>query len=149
MNKSAHIIKLEQLDILLFRNLLVLFNEIFEPGNETIPDDLYLKSLLANPNFLVFVLILEGTVQGGVTAYVLPKYYSEASELYLYDVAIHPDIQRQGFGRELIEAVKQYCVHHAISEVFVDAHAEDIHAIEFYQSTGGKADNVFHFTYKI
>ncbi|MEP7321774.1 MAG: GNAT family N-acetyltransferase [Saprospiraceae bacterium] len=143
------IIKLEPHDLTLFRNLLILFNEIFESDNETIPGDLYLKSLLSNPNFLVFVLMIEGIVVGGVTAYVLPKYYSEASELYLYDVAIHTDLQRQGLGRDLIETVKQYCFSHKISEAFVDAHAEDTHAFEFYQSTGGRADNVFHFTYKI
>lgn len=136
--KNKHlIIKLEPHDLMLFRNLLILFNEIFESENETIPGDLYLKSLLANPNFIVFVLMIEGNVVGGVTAYLLPKYYSEASELYLYDVAIHPDLQRQGLGRGLIETVKQYCFGHKISEAFVDAHEEDKHAFEFYQSTGG------------
>ncbi|MEO5582875.1 MAG: GNAT family N-acetyltransferase [Saprospiraceae bacterium] len=148
--KNKHlIIKLEHHDIMLFRNLLILFNEIFESDTDTIPGDIYLKSLLANPDFLVFVLLIEDKVLGGVTAYLLPKYYSEASELYLYDVAIHPDLQRQGFGKEMIETVKQYCLSHRISEAFVDAHEEDKHAYEFYQSTGGVADKVFHFTYKL
>jgi aminoglycoside 3-N-acetyltransferase I len=149
MEHHGHVVKLEKSDLLHFQELLVLFNEIFESEQVTAPGESYLNFLLAKPDFLVFVLMVENKVMGGATGYVLPKYYSEGSELYLYDVAVHPDIQRQGFGRELIEAVKKYCADHGIGEMFVDAHAEDIHAIEFYHSTGGRVDNVFHFTYTI
>jgi aminoglycoside 3-N-acetyltransferase I len=149
MQRQDLIKKLSIGDIDKFKTLVILFNEIFESEPDKIPCDDYLINLLANPDFVAFVLMVDGSVMGGLTAYLLPKYYSEGAELFLYDVAIHPDIQRQGHGKELIHAVKQYCLDHNIADMFVDAHADDIHALEFYQNTGGKGDKTFQFSYKI
>jgi aminoglycoside 3-N-acetyltransferase I len=149
MQDQAVIKKLSVSDLDHFNALVTLFHEIFESDTDAIPCDDYLNQLLSNPDFVVFVLIVDDLVMGGLTAYVLPKYYSEEAELFLYDVAIHPDIQRQGHGKELIHAVKQYCLDHNIADMFVDAHDDDIHALEFYHNTGGKGEKVWQFSYQI
>ena len=87
-------------------------------------------------------------VTGGLTAYILPKYYSDSSEVLLYDLAVKPENQRMGIGKKLIQTLKEYCSSKGIQEFFVMAHEEDGHAIEFYRSTGGTGENVVNFLYE-
>ena len=76
-------------------------------------------------------------------------YYSENSEIFIYDLAVKPEYQRMGVGKSLIHKLKEYCVENGIVEFFVLAHEEDEHAIEFYRSTGGKREDVVNFLYKV
>lgn len=86
-------------------------------------------------------------VAGGATAYVLAPYHARMPELFIYDVAIATQHQRKGLGAKLIAALKDYCRENNIGEMFVPAHEEDTHALDFYRSTGGKAEKVVLFTY--
>ena len=85
---------------------------------------------------------------GGLTAYELPLYYSEYSEIFIYDVAIKPDFQRKRFGTMLLSALKQYCRDNGIKEFFVEASEEDKYAVHFYQSAGGTAEKVIQFNFE-
>jgi len=91
----------------------------------------------------------DGAIIGGLTAYLLPMYDREQQELFIYNVAVLPAFQRQGIGKQLIETVKSYCADHHISQAFVDAHAVDEHALDFYRSVGGREDKVIQFTFDV
>ena len=91
----------------------------------------------------------ENEIAGGLTAYELPMYYSNHSEILLYDLAVKAEYQRMGFGKRLIHALKEYCIRNGINEFFVLAHEEDEHALEFYRSTGGKSEKVINFIYDV
>ena len=106
---SIQIIRLQHSDVPLFQDLLILLNEVFECDDQKQPSENYLKSLLAKEDFVAFVLLVDHKVMGGLTAYILAKYYSEGSELYIYDLAIDPEMQRQGLATQLLEEVKKYC----------------------------------------
>ena len=146
---TIQIIRLQHSDVPLFQDLLILLNEVFECDDQKQPSENYLKSLLAKEDFVAFVLLVDNKVMGGLTAYILAKYYSEGSELYIYDLAIDPEMQRQGLATQLLEQVKKYCKTQDIHSMFVDAHEEDLHALEFYRITGGKGEKVLLFNYDL
>jgi aminoglycoside 3-N-acetyltransferase I len=82
-----------------------------------------------------------------LTAYELAGYYSETSEIFIYDIAVNPAFQQKGLGKQLLLSLKEYATQKNISAIFVDANEEDEHALDFYHATGGKAEKVIQFTY--
>jgi aminoglycoside 3-N-acetyltransferase I len=136
-------------DIVLFTDMLELFGEVFDMQDYQIPGKSYLEKLLNNPAFIAFVAIGNGRVLGGLTGHVLPSYYAESSEFYIYDLAVKTAYQRQGVGKKLMAAVAAFCREQNYAEYFVQADEPDQHALEFYRSTGGRAEKVVHFCYEV
>jgi aminoglycoside 3-N-acetyltransferase I len=141
--------QLSDQDIELFRQLLRLFEEVFEMRDHQIPDDDYLKQLLKNEGFVVLIALDGNVVVGGLTAHTIPSYYFPSSEMYIYDLAVKSSFQRQGTGTKLLQYLKQYCREKGYKEFFVQADEPDTHALEFYRSTGGIPEKVIHFSYPI
>ncbi len=113
------------------------------------PDENYLKQLLAQDDFFVFVASSDDKVVGGLTAYTLQQYYSQMPLVYIYDLAVKTEYQRQGIGKLLLSAITDYGKEIGVEEVFVQADEGDDHAIEFYHATGGMAEKVVHFNYPL
>jgi aminoglycoside 3-N-acetyltransferase I len=136
-------------DTVEFIEMLCLFEEIFEMKDFKMPGEDYLKNLLGDENFIVYAAILKNRVVGGLTAYILPSYYNESSEVYIYDVAVKASYQRNGVGKQLLQALAVHCRRHDYKNFFVQADEIDAHALAFYRSTGGSPERVVHFNYKI
>jgi aminoglycoside 3-N-acetyltransferase I len=139
--------QLTQADLAVFSLLIRLFNTVFEADEAAIGSETTLSKLLSNNNFIALAAFYENELVGGLTAYELPMYYSDISEIFLYDLAVKSAYQRKGIGKSLIRYVRNYCTNHGINEFFVLAHAEDEHAVEFYRATGGKSEEVINFLY--
>ena len=152
MNFSAEkfeVRKLAPVDVPAFNLLIHLFNEVFEEDEPAISSETNLFKLLSNTHFVALAAFYENEIVGGLTAYELPMYYSENSEMFLYDLAVKPDYQRMGIGKRLLHRLNEYCLEKGMLTFFVLAHEEDQHAIEFYHSTGGKSEKVVNFLYKV
>jgi aminoglycoside 3-N-acetyltransferase I len=134
-------------DIAEFSELLGVFADVFDMKGFKMPDEAYLAGLLARPGFFVFVARTPEAVIGGLTAYTLPSYYVESSEVYLYDLAVRSEFQRKGAGRKLMEALAGYCRTHQIREFFVQADVPDEHALKFYSALGGIPEQVVHYNF--
>ena len=145
--KRLQVRKLTQEDVSAFHSLVHLFNMVFEEDENAIGTEKNLLKLLGNSYFVAMAGFYENEIAGGLTAYELPMYYSDHSEIFLYDLAVRAEYQRMGIGKRLIHALKEYCVKNGINEFFVLAHEEDEHAVEFYRSTGGKSEKVVNFLY--
>jgi len=145
--KPIEIRQLTKEDLPTFNSLINLFNMVFEEESN-IGSETNLLRLLNNNHFIAIVALAENEVAGGLTAYELPMYYSDSSEIFLYDLAVKPEYQRMGIGKKLIQSLKEYCIKNGIKEFFVMAHEEDEHAIEFYHSTGGRGERVVNFLYE-
>jgi aminoglycoside 3-N-acetyltransferase I len=146
---SPEIKKLSPRDLAQFKDLIRVFEAVFEMEAFQMPDDPYLQKLLENDGFWAFVAISGGTVIGGLTAYTLQQYYSRQPLVYLYDLAVQTEFQRQGIGKMLLAEIKAHSRKTGVEEVFVQADLADDHALEFYRTTGGIAANVVHFSYPL
>ncbi|HXP50720.1 MAG TPA: GNAT family N-acetyltransferase [Bacteroidia bacterium] len=147
MSKDVIIKRLGKKDIVLFKNLISLFNEVFEIKKHKSAKKSYLQKVLKESSFISIVAICDDKIVGGLTAYELPMYYSKYSEVLIYDMAVLTEFQRKGIGKKLISALKKYCRKKGIQYIFVPANEEDAHALAFYTSTGGKPEKVVHFNY--
>ena len=151
MNQNPEKFEVRQLtkqDLSAFKQLINMFNTVFEEAESAINSETNLIKLLSRNNFIAIAAFSENEVVGGLTAYELPMYYSENSEIFLYDLAVTPEFQRIGIGKRLIHHLKDYCTKNGIKEFFVLAHEEDEHAVEFYRATGGKSEKVINFLYE-
>jgi aminoglycoside 3-N-acetyltransferase I len=147
MNEEFQIKLLGKKDVLLFQKLIRLFQEVFGMEKLIEVEESYLIRLLEKPDFIAYGVIFGNEIVGGLTAYELTTYYSEDSEIFIYDIAVKPEFQRKGLGKQLLSSLKKYCKQNGISVLFVEVHEEDEHAVNFYHSTHGKAERVIHFNY--
>lgn len=130
-----------------FESLIEIFKEVFE-NDEPAAGDEQLKKLLSNPDFFVFVVLLNNEVVGGLTMYVLHRYYGTKPGAYIYDVGIRPAFQGRGLGKALINEVCYHCKQHGFEEAYVEAERDDIDAVGFYRKTRFSSEmNAIHFTY--
>jgi len=146
---EVEIKKLGNEDIEQFKELIRVFENVFEMENFTMVPDSHLQQLLQKKEFMVFIALSENQVVGGLTAYTLQQYYSTSSLVYVYDLAVKNELQRKGIGKKLMQAITAYCKKNGIREVFVQADAADDYALDFYRSTGARAEKVVHFTYPL
>lgn len=147
-SKTFEIRKLTSQDLAEFRSLIDLFNQVFEETQPVAASDSHLQRLLGSRAFITLAAFFEKEIVGGLTAYELPMYQHDSSEILLYDLAVRPDFQRKGIGQGLIRHLKEYCSEHGIQEFFVLVHEEDEHAVEFYRATGGQGERVLNFVYE-
>lgn len=132
-----------------FHGLLEVFREVFDWEEPDFPYSSYLANLLGNPHFLVLVAKAENQIVGGLTAYVLPGYQAKKSSIFIYDLGVATNFQRQGIGKSLIDKLLDYAKNHQIQDVFVDTELEDNeYALAFYQKTGFDSQaKVVQYTY--
>ncbi len=126
--------------------LFVLMAEVFGEARPPL-SDAYLDDLLARDDFWVIAASIDGEPVGGLTAHTLPMTRAEVSELFVYDVAVREDYQRQGIGRALMTAARDGARDAGIREVIVPADDEDTHALDFYRALGGAASPVTLFVF--
>lgn len=133
-------------DELLAAELFALMARVFEepatPLGET-----YLSTLLARREFWAIVAFVDERMVGGLTAHALPMTREEATELFIYDIAVHVDFQRRGIGRMLMTDLRVAAQEQRMSTVFVPADNDDVHALDFYRALGGVASPVTFFTF--
>ena len=146
---QTHIKHLQPSDGHLFTQLICLFEEVFEMEQFILPETVHLQQVLGRPDFIAFAVLREGTVIAGLTAHVLPSYYTASAEVYLYDLAVQPVHQRKGLGRALLNSLEDYCRTKGYPSFFVQADQADTHALDFYRSTGGVSSEVVQYTYFI
>ncbi len=146
MQSAIEVRRLGSDDLLLAQRTLRLMAEVFDEGTELSVD--YVSSLLARADFWLIAALREGLPLGGVTAHALPMTRNESTELFIYDLAVHPAHQRKGVGRALVETLRAEAATAGIVVTFVPADNEDEHALEFYRALGGVAAPVTIFTFE-
>ncbi|MGZ8457323.1 MAG: GNAT family N-acetyltransferase [Gemmatirosa sp.] len=129
------------------RRLFTVMAEVFEETIGAPLGDAYLDALLGRADFWALAALVGGEVVGGLTAHALPMTRAESTELFIYDVAVRADRQRQGIGRHLIATLRRTAADAGIEELFVPADDEDGHALDFYRALGGVPAPVTIFTF--
>lgn len=131
------------------REIIRLFVEVFELLPDEQPKNFsHLENQLADPDFFCYSAAVDQQVVGGLTAYLLSSFYDGEPELMIYDVGVQKEFRRRGIGQMMIQALLKECVDRDITSVFVDAHADDIQALDFYRSMEAAAEEaVIQFTF--
>ena len=134
-------------DVARMRALNALFGRAFadpETYGGAPPDAAYLARWLGQAHVLALVAEADGTVVGGLVAYVLQKFERARSEVYLYDLAVAEEHRRRGIATALIAALKAQAAAQGAYVVFVQADQGDDPAVALYAKLGVRED-VMHF----
>ena len=86
-----------------------------------------------------FVAEEEGYMVGFATG------LSVASEFHLHNIAVHPDHQGKGVGRQLLEKIDEYCHQHDLHKILLEVRRDNENARRLYlgmgyQSVGTRKD---------
>jgi len=127
--------------------LIKLYEKVFKMETFQYPSRDYLEKILKNENTIFMVAKFGEEIIGGLTAHELASTYFEANEVYVYDLAVHPDYQRKGIGTRLIEELKKISCSKGDKEIFLQADVGDDYAIDFYKKIGGVPEDVIHFSF--
>jgi aminoglycoside 3-N-acetyltransferase I len=130
----------------LARELFIAMAEIFEEDCEAL-SDAYIDGLLAGKDFWAIAAWVDDQIIGGVTAHTLPMTRIASSEVFIYDIAVRRDHQRQGVGRQLMTELRECAAAVGIRVLFVPAENDDPHALDFYRALGGTPSQVTLFTF--
>ena len=77
-----------------------------------------------------FVAEEEGYMVGFATG------LSVASEFHLHNIAVHPDHQGKGVGRQLLEKIDEYCHQHDLRKILLEVRRDNEHARRLYLGMG-------------
>lgn len=127
-----------------FRLMVEVFGE--EPA-EPLTDD-YIDLLLEPESFWAMAAVSGTTPVGGLTAHTLTMTRSQSSELFIYDLAVHPNHRRKGVGAALVSKLRVEAMAAGIQNVFVPAEADDQDAVSFYEAQHGDSEAVTIFTFR-
>jgi aminoglycoside 3-N-acetyltransferase I len=130
----------------LARRLFAVMADVFEEPREQLSDD-YVDDLLAREAFWAIAALAGDEVVGGLTAHSLPMTRTESAEVFMYDVAVRADRQRQGIGRQLVTALCAAATDAGFGDVFVPVDSADEHALDFYRALAGVPAPVTIFTF--
>src|SRR4051812_8668432 len=122
--------RLEANDLDLARATFACMAEVFEEDHTRLSDD-YLTRLLERPEFWALAVLVDESVVGGLTAHTLQMTTTERAEVFLYDIAIDPQQQRNGHGRRLVDDLLRRMREQGIDTMFVPADDDDTHALDF------------------
>jgi aminoglycoside 3-N-acetyltransferase I len=143
---SYRILRLGPNDAALAKRLFTKMADIFdEPRAEL--SERYLGQLLSRGEFWALAALAGEEVVGGLTAHTLPMTRLEASEIFIYDIAVDAEHRLKGVGRQLIAALQRDAAGAGIQDAFVPVDNDDQHALDFYRALGASAAPVTIFSF--
>ncbi|MBP9686859.1 MAG: GNAT family N-acetyltransferase [Candidatus Doudnabacteria bacterium] len=128
------------------RELVAVFSSAFE-AVYTVTDE-YLQAMVDNPAVVVLGVREQEIVVGGLVAFEMTPIHG-AKEFYIYDIAVHPEYQKRGIGKLLMEKLSQEGKARGVQTMFVEAESEDVGAVAFYRAIGGEEVSVNHFNFNL
>ncbi|OKH17093.1 AAC(3)-I family aminoglycoside N-acetyltransferase [[Limnothrix rosea] IAM M-220] len=146
-NPPAEIRQLVTTDLHLMRQLLDVFGDAFQDKKSYCnhqPTDEYLQNLLNCDYFITLVALKSEQVVGGLVAYEFQKFEQARSEVYIYDLAVLEEYQRQGIATACIEKVREIAAVRGAYVVIIHAEKDNDPAINLYSKLGIRED-VLHF----
>lgn len=149
MNNEIIIKKLGRLDITIFEELIEIFKESDQAHPEKLVDQFSLNTMLHRNSFVVMVAMIDNVVVAGLTAFELPSYNLDESEIVIYSLAVLNNHKRLGIGKKLIESLKEYAKANGITSLLVATRISNPSAVEFYRSLGATEKMVPRFSYDL
>ena len=96
---------------------------------------------LADPANVLIVAQSAAELAGFVLAYRLDRLDRDASQLFVYEVGVRPQLQRRGIGTRLMGEVRRLVIRERLMEAFVLTEADNVAARELYNGTGAQVES--------
>ena len=145
---SFTIKKLTPTDLHLAKSIIAVW-QVENGIDAPMPDDEYLADLLAKDSFHFYVAMQDELIIGGLTAYEMPMYTEQVTEMFLYEIDVVESYQRQGVATMLIDALKQTCLSKRIKTIYVGTESNNEPAKKLYKATGGAFEEIAWFVYEL
>lgn len=102
------------------------------------------RQFLLNPMNWIFACIQDKQIIGFAYGYELNRLDSKGNMLYIHEVGVLPEFQRQGIGFQLLSSIKNLCKLTGICRFFLFTQKHNIAACSLYDKAGGdKTHNRF------
>ena len=88
------------------------------------------EDCLGKPSYSCWVFEYKGIFSG----YLISS--SAAGEAHILNLCVHPDLQRQGWGRRLLEEAEWIAKQYRADTCFLEVRLSNIAAIHLYESSG-------------
>lgn len=105
----------------------------------------YLTDFFKMQKFVGYVLEEDNTIVGGLFAH--EKIWWNNSEVFVEEMFVKPELQRQGHGSMLLQAVECYCRNKGLAGITL-ATNKYAPATKFYQKNGFLENEYIFFMYK-
>lgn len=106
------------------------------------------RIFLTNPQCWLVACIDNDKVIGFAYGYNLNRLNNIGNMLYIHEVGVLPEFQRQGIAREILVEIKSLCRSNGICKMFLFTEKSNLPACALYESTGGEPahdDDVSYF----
>ncbi len=102
----------------------------------------WINTFNANPNALALVAETAGNIIGFL--FFIPHPKKKMAHTGEFGVSVHPQFQKQGIGKALVDALLIWAMAHPVIEkVFLNVFATNTHAVRLYKQTGFKEEGRF------
>ena len=97
-----------------------------------------LRAFLGDPDCWLFAAVQENRVIGFAYGYALQRLNTQRKMLYIHEVGVLDDWQRQGIGTRLMEELLKACEAEHICKMFLTCYQNNAGANALYRKAGGK-----------
>jgi len=112
--------------------------QVVERACFTIPwsRGIFISELTKNDNAFYLVAEAEGKIVGYAGVWII------LDEGHITNIAVHPDYQRQGIGRALIDGLTAFAVSHGVEQMTLEVRVSNLVAQSLYEKLGYKFSGV-------
>lgn len=115
--------------------LALAMNRDFRSG---IAQEEALHVFLADPDCWLFAAVKDGRIIGFAYGYALQRLNTDKKMLYIHEVGIMEEYQRQGIGTLLMDRLKADCKAENFCKIFLICDRKNTGANALYRKTGGE-----------
>lgn len=99
------------------------------------------RQFFSNPMNWIFACIQEEQIIGFAYGYELNRLDNKGNMLYIHEVGVLPQFQRQGIGLQMLTSIKNLCKLGEISRIFLFTQKHNTAACALYEMAGGEKTN--------
>lgn len=97
-----------------------------------------LRAFLSSPDCWLFAAMLENRIIGFAYGYALQRMNTGRKMLYIHEVGVLDDYQRQGIGTQMLMKLKEACAAENYCKIFLTCYQNNVGANALYRKAGGK-----------
>lgn len=110
------------------------------------------ETFLNNPDNWLFAAVQNGEILGFAYGYALQRLDRPQKQLYIHEVGVQDNVQRQGIGFRMMQALLRQCAEENICKCFLTTYQNNAAANALYRKLGGQVpaesqgnDAVYYF----